>query len=207
MILTLGAASSSDMRGNLLIDSDPEDQQWPPQQLDFRAPVRLPHKDLCHVAALHQVGRTGQDGCLRWKEGQGMLSPYAASSAQRSDCRVRQHQGEETPGLRYQYPQGTPRAPRGSVGATASAASAAAPAAPMAAPRSAGQPAQSSAGQPAPASEVPPECEELWGRMRTSNRMKINPACLPRNDDGSDRSDRCVVVQYDIMGTAVHRGQ
>eukprot|EP00959_Pyramimonas_sp_CCMP1952_P015754 333396-Pyramimonas_sp.AAC.1 len=71
MIPTLGTASSSDMRGNLLIDNDPEDQQRPPQQLDFRTPVSPLQKNLRLVAALHQVGRAGQGGFLRWKEGQG----------------------------------------------------------------------------------------------------------------------------------------
>eukprot|EP00959_Pyramimonas_sp_CCMP1952_P348764 7306708-Pyramimonas_sp.AAC.1 len=79
----------------------------------------------------------------------------------------------------------------------------------MAAPRSAGQPTPSSAGQPAqssaghlaPALEVPPKCKEFWARMRTSNRAKINPAYHPRNDDGSDR---CMVVQCNIMDTAVY---
>eukprot|EP00959_Pyramimonas_sp_CCMP1952_P003466 72828-Pyramimonas_sp.AAC.1 len=81
----------------------------------------------------------------------------------------------------------------------------------MAAPRSAGQPARSSAGQTAqssaghraPAMEVPPECREFWGRMRTSSRAKINPAYHPRNDGGSDR---CMVVQCNIVDTAVHHG-
>eukprot|EP00959_Pyramimonas_sp_CCMP1952_P422493 8850304-Pyramimonas_sp.AAC.1 len=61
----------------------------------------------------------------------------------------------------------------------------------MAAPRSAGQSAQSAAGQPAqssaghlaPALEVPPECAGFWERMRISNRAKINPAYHPRRDD------------------------
>eukprot|EP00959_Pyramimonas_sp_CCMP1952_P220790 4616190-Pyramimonas_sp.AAC.1 len=51
----------------------------------------------------------------------------------------------------------------------------------MAAPRSAGQPAQSSAGQPAqspaghpaPTLEVPAECREVWEKMRASTRTKI----------------------------------
>eukprot|EP00959_Pyramimonas_sp_CCMP1952_P238411 4981813-Pyramimonas_sp.AAC.2 len=73
MIPTLGAASSSDMRGNLLIGNDPEDQQWLPEQLHCRAPVRLLQGSLWQVAAPRQVGRTGQDGCPRWKDGQGIL--------------------------------------------------------------------------------------------------------------------------------------
>eukprot|EP00959_Pyramimonas_sp_CCMP1952_P268867 5621847-Pyramimonas_sp.AAC.1 len=72
LIPTLGAASSRDIRGNLLIDNDPEGQQWPPQQLDFRAPVRLLQRIMCRVAALRQVGRTGKDGRPRWKGGQGV---------------------------------------------------------------------------------------------------------------------------------------
>eukprot|EP00959_Pyramimonas_sp_CCMP1952_P161969 3386535-Pyramimonas_sp.AAC.1 len=67
MIPTLGAASISDMRGNLLIGNISGGQQWPPQQPNFRAPVRPLQKNLCHVAALHQVGRAEQDGCLTWK--------------------------------------------------------------------------------------------------------------------------------------------
>eukprot|EP00959_Pyramimonas_sp_CCMP1952_P190828 3990754-Pyramimonas_sp.AAC.1 len=77
----------------------------------------------------------------------------------------------------------------------------------MAAPRSAGRPAQSSAGQPAqsstghsaPTLEVPAECQEFWEKMRTSNRTKINPAHHPRNDDGSDRY---MVVQCNIVDDA-----
>eukprot|EP00959_Pyramimonas_sp_CCMP1952_P003500 73564-Pyramimonas_sp.AAC.1 len=37
--------------------------------------------------------------------------------------------------------------------------------------------------------------------MRTSNRTKINPAYHPRNDDGSDR---CMVVQHDVVDPAAH---
>eukprot|EP00959_Pyramimonas_sp_CCMP1952_P180074 3765543-Pyramimonas_sp.AAC.1 len=39
--------------------------------------------------------------------------------------------------------------------------------------------------------------------MRTSNRMKIVPAYHPRTDDGSDRF---MVVQCNIVDTAVHHG-
>eukprot|EP00959_Pyramimonas_sp_CCMP1952_P446388 9346107-Pyramimonas_sp.AAC.1 len=67
MIPNLGTASSSDMRGNRLIENDPEDQQWLPQQVHVRAPVRLLQRSLWHVAAVRQVGRAGQDGCPRWK--------------------------------------------------------------------------------------------------------------------------------------------
>eukprot|EP00959_Pyramimonas_sp_CCMP1952_P118422 2476162-Pyramimonas_sp.AAC.1 len=73
MILTLETANSSDLLGNLLADNDPEDQQRLPLQLHFRAPVPLLQGSLCHVAAPHQVGRKGQDGCRRWKDEQGML--------------------------------------------------------------------------------------------------------------------------------------
>eukprot|EP00959_Pyramimonas_sp_CCMP1952_P147024 3077322-Pyramimonas_sp.AAC.1 len=39
--------------------------------------------------------------------------------------------------------------------------------------------------------------------MRTSNRAKINPACHPRTDDGSDRY---MVVHFNIGDAAVHHG-
>eukprot|EP00959_Pyramimonas_sp_CCMP1952_P268272 5609467-Pyramimonas_sp.AAC.1 len=35
--------------------------------------------------------------------------------------------------------------------------------------------------------------------MRTSNRTKINPACYPRIDDGSER---CMVAQCNVVDTA-----
>eukprot|EP00959_Pyramimonas_sp_CCMP1952_P308580 6458214-Pyramimonas_sp.AAC.1 len=37
--------------------------------------------------------------------------------------------------------------------------------------------------------------------MRTSNRTKINPAYHPQIGDGSDR---CMLVQCNLVGTAVH---
>eukprot|EP00959_Pyramimonas_sp_CCMP1952_P069212 1444545-Pyramimonas_sp.AAC.1 len=109
-------------------------------------------------------------------------------------------------------PTGTPRTPRRTAGPAISAANAPAPAASVAAQRpagqpaqiSAGQPAQSSAGQPALALEMPVECRECWGKLRTSNRMKINPAYHPQIDDGSDRY---MSAQCDLVDTAVHYDQ
>eukprot|EP00959_Pyramimonas_sp_CCMP1952_P356332 7462365-Pyramimonas_sp.AAC.1 len=51
---------------------------------------------------------------------------------------------------------------------------------------------------------MPVECREFWNKFRTSNRGKINPAYHPQIDDGSDR---CMVVQCDLVDTAVHHDQ
>eukprot|EP00959_Pyramimonas_sp_CCMP1952_P264742 5535562-Pyramimonas_sp.AAC.1 len=71
--------SSSDLRGNLLTDVDPQGQQRLPLQLHFKAPVPPLQRILCHVAALRQVGRTGPDGRPRWKDQQGMLPQRGAA--------------------------------------------------------------------------------------------------------------------------------
>eukprot|EP00959_Pyramimonas_sp_CCMP1952_P122561 2562279-Pyramimonas_sp.AAC.1 len=81
------------MRGNLLIDNIPEDQQRPPQQLDVRAPARLLQKNMRHVAALHQVGHTGRD--------QGVLPPR---DALRSSLLPRHRCQEQCPGIRLPSP-------------------------------------------------------------------------------------------------------
>eukprot|EP00959_Pyramimonas_sp_CCMP1952_P306351 6411662-Pyramimonas_sp.AAC.1 len=99
-------------------------------------------------------------------------------------------------------PPGTHRAPRGTAGAAILAANAPSPAALATAQSPAGQPAQSSAGQPALALEMPAECRQSWGRLCTSNRMKINPAYHFQIDDGSDR---CIAGKCDLEGAAVHR--
>eukprot|EP00959_Pyramimonas_sp_CCMP1952_P120361 2516812-Pyramimonas_sp.AAC.1 len=63
------------MQGNLLsnalIDNDLEVQQRLLQQPASRAPVRLPSRIRLHVAAVHLVGHTGQDGCQFWRQEQG----------------------------------------------------------------------------------------------------------------------------------------
>eukprot|EP00959_Pyramimonas_sp_CCMP1952_P230359 4816063-Pyramimonas_sp.AAC.1 len=48
------------MRGNLLIDSDLEDQQWLPQQLHFRAPGPVPKEPVARRGpAPGRARRTG----------------------------------------------------------------------------------------------------------------------------------------------------
>eukprot|EP00959_Pyramimonas_sp_CCMP1952_P224562 4695602-Pyramimonas_sp.AAC.1 len=59
MIPTLETASTNDLRGNPLNDVDPEDHQWLPQQLRFKAPALQLRRALYHVAALLRVGRAG----------------------------------------------------------------------------------------------------------------------------------------------------
>eukprot|EP00959_Pyramimonas_sp_CCMP1952_P354812 7432107-Pyramimonas_sp.AAC.1 len=50
---------------------------------------------------------------------------------------------------------------------------------------------------------MPVECREYWDRLRTSNPIKFNPAYHSQIDDGSGRY---MVVQCDLVDTAVHHG-
>eukprot|EP00959_Pyramimonas_sp_CCMP1952_P105807 2212293-Pyramimonas_sp.AAC.1 len=64
-----------------------------------------------------------------------------------------------------------------------------------------GEPVAAPAGQPAVALEMPEECTRYWVNLGTAGEMKINPACRPLTDDGSDRH---VVVQCSAKCTAVY---